>query len=42
MSQTRPIDEHSMHTRTCGEDISFRVAGVDEASCVTSIRNLSL
>ena len=19
MSQTRPIDEHSMHTRTCGE-----------------------
>jgi phosphotransferase system HPr-like phosphotransfer protein len=26
----------------CGEDIIFRVSGVDEASCVTSIRNLSL
>ena len=26
----------------CGEDIVFRVSGVDEASCVTSIRNLSL
>lgn len=25
-----------------GEDIIFRVSGVDEASCVTSIRNLSL
>ena len=25
-----------------GEDIVFRVSGVDEASCVTSIRNLSL
>ena len=25
----------------CGEDIVFRVSGVDEASCVTSIRNLS-
>lgn len=26
----------------CGEDVVFRVSGVDEASCVTSIRNLSL
>lgn len=26
----------------CGENIVFRVSGVDEASCVTSIRNLSL
>ena len=26
----------------CGENIIFRVSGVDEASCVTSIRNLSL
>ena len=26
----------------CGEDIIFRISGVDEASCVTSIRNLSL
>ena len=26
----------------CGESVVFRVSGVDEASCVTSIRNLSL
>ena len=25
MSQTRPIDEHSMHTRTCGE-LRFELA----------------
>ena len=25
-----------------GESVVFRVSGVDEASCVTSIRNLSL
>ena len=29
MSQTRPIDEHSMHTRTCGE---LRFENVGERS----------
>ena len=32
----------SVSNGECGEDIIFRVSGVDEASCVTSIRNLSL
>ena len=43
----RPVPEYVGRCLTalfgeCGEDIVFRVSGVDEASCVTSIRNLSL